>query len=690
MNSRILGGIFVLSAATFVFGQDQLPKHPKYADFQKAHTEINALGAKQMVARPEGWSEKGHLVLRDGRTFDPKKNDFVPKESVIGAADPGARMRRGGPSRGRQFTSAFSPDGKYAALYKDSNVYLAPMKTGETPTPDESKRVAITKDGSATNRIKYGSASWVYGEELDQNTAMWWSEDSKKLVFYRFDESKVLDYHVTLKQNSVQNQLYSEAYPKAGAPNPTVQLWSYDVESKKLTQVDTTFKSTDPDIAQYVYGVRFAPDGKTLLFYRTNRKQNVLELCASDLSNGSSRVVIQESNPKGWVENSPRMEWYSGLGTFIWWSEKNGYWNMYWGSLEKGIIAPITQHNFEVDRIVKVDRVTQSIYYMAHSGENPYHLQLHRVGWDGRVDKRLTDPGYHHEITISPDGTYFSDVYSSLVDFPRLQVCDAINGRMVRNLTDIPERALGDYSGAKRLVATAADGKTPIYGYYRTPKNFDPNKKYPVILRVYSGPDSGSGVERFIGPDATCELGFITAWVDGRGTKGRGRDFRMAPYRKLGIVEIDDQAEAMKELAKLPFVDGTKIGIEGTSYGGYASCMALLRHPEVFSAACASSSVTAWYHYDSIYTERFMDTPQNNPEGYKAGSAMEYVKNLTGKLCLFYGTADDNVHPSNTHQLIAALDGAGKPYRLYVGVDQGHAGLRQDRMLEFFMSAFGM
>ena len=687
MNFRMIGGIFVfVGILPLALGQDQLPKHPKYAEWQTAQTVIREKTNVLSNLRVSGWSEKNNLVLSDKRTFNPNREEFVASEEVTSAS--GARGRgRGAPSRGRQFTSAESPDGNFVAEFVDNNVVIKSVKKAGAKPGEGADSIKVTTDGSVTKRIKYGTASWVYGEELDQQEAMWWSGDSTKLVFYRFDESKTPDYFVTLNQNAVQNKLYSEAYPKAGAPNPTVQLWMFDVEKKKLTQIDTTFASSDPDIAQYIYNVRFAPDGKTLLFHRTNRKQNVMELCISDLSTGKSRALIQESNPKGWVENNPRMVWFNGLGEYVWWSERNGFWNLYWGDLNKGIIAPITQHRFEVENIVQFDKISQTIFYMAHSGNNPYHLQLHRVGWDGKGDVRLTDPESNHEVRLSNDLNFFSDTYSSLTEAPRIQVC-TIKGKFVKSLSEpAAENAFGGYRPAERLVAKAADGSTDIYGYYRKPKNFDPNKKYPVILRVYSGPDSGSGVERFVGPDATCEFGFITAWVDGRGTKGRGRDFRMAPYRQLGVVEIDDQAAAMRELSKLPFVDGSRIGIEGTSYGGYASCMALLRHPDTFAAACASSSVTAWYHYDSIYTERFMDTPQNNPDGYKAGSAMEYVNNLRGKLCLFYGTADDNVHPSNTHQLIAALDRASKPYRLYVGVDQGHAGLRQDRMMEFFIES---
>jgi len=226
------------------------------------------------------------------------------------------------------------------------------------------------------------------------------------------------------------------------------------------------------------------------------------------------------------------------------------------------------------------------------------------------------------------------------------------------------------------------------------PSDFDPGKKYPLLVTVYAGPESGTDRERFGVPQAMTELGFLVAELgflvaafDGRGTDGRGKSFKDSVYKKLGVVEIDDQAAGVKALRTRPYVDGNRVGIFGTSYGGYASAMAILRYPDVFQAAAASSSVTDWRNYDSIYTERYMDTPQRNPKGYDEGSAMMYAQNLKGRLLLYYGTADDNVHPANTYQLVKALQSAGKSFDLQVGPDRGHTGVNGARMLEFFVDA---
>jgi dipeptidyl-peptidase 4 len=661
-----------------VSAQNLLPTHPRYAKWLNAQTEIGRIMTEYRINLPMAWSpDSKHIFINREEAIEVTtgKKVKLSLESAGGG-------RRGGPGRGRQFTEVAAPDKSFIAKYVNNNLVLVGGAT----------TINVTTDGSATDRTKYGSASWVYGEELNQNDAIWWTADSKKLVFYRFDESKTADYFVTLAQGQIQNKLYPEAYPKAGATNPGVKLFCYDLASKKTVELDTQFAGADPNISEYIYGVSFAADGKTMLFHRTNRQQNVLEFCATNLETGKSRVIVTDEHRAGWVNNTPTKVWLKDGKRFFWLSERNGFANIYLSSLDSSEVKPVTQHSVEVDAILRVDEERKEIWYSAHSAPNPYLVQVHRVGFDGKGDVCLTEKTLSHTVRISPDGTAFSDVAEN-TETPRTITLRDRSGKLIPSEIDGLSRAPlkgSAFQPAKRFVCKAADGTTDIHGYYNVPSDFDPSRKYPVILRVYGGPESGSERERFVGPNDDCELGLIVAWIDGRGTKGRGRAFSQAVYKKLGVVEIDDQAAAMRQLAKLPFVDGSRIGIEGTSYGGYASAMALLRHPDVFAAAVASSSVTAWENYDTIYTERYMDTPQRNPEGYKAGSAMTYVKDLKGKLCLFYGTADDNVHPSNTHQLIRALDAASKPYRLYVGVDQGHAAVRQDRELEFFLEAFGM
>jgi dipeptidyl-peptidase 4 len=231
----------------------------------------------------------------------------------------------------------------------------------------------------------------------------------------------------------------------------------------------------------------------------------------------------------------------------------------------------------------------------------------------------------------------------------------------------------------------AADGVTDLYGLLHFPSNFDPSKKHPLLVSVYGGPETNGARETFATPMPLVEYGFLIATLDSRSAAGRGKRFLDAIYQKLGVTEIDDQAAGVKSLWSRPYLDKNRVGIFGTSYGGYASAMALLRHPDVFQAASAGSSVTSWHHYDTIYTERYMWIPQENPTGYDAGDAMKHASALKGRLMIYYGTADNNVHPNNSMQLIRALQDAGKSFEVQVGPDRGHSGINMDRMMEFFI-----
>jgi len=348
----------------------------------------------------------------------------------------------------------------------------------------------------------------------------------------------------------------------------------------------------------------------------------------------------------------------------------------------------VTNHPFEVGAIVKLDEKAKQLWYYARSGDNYMKQQLHRVSLDGKGDRRLTDPAFNHTVSISPDGKVITDVAQTHAIPPVTRLLDA-NGKVLSTLaeSDLSEFEKLGLQRVEMFTFTAADGVTQLHGMLNKPHNFDPTKRYPVIFSVYAGPGNTGARETFAAPNPMTEYGFLVVTVDTRAAAGKGKRSMDAIYEKLGQVEVDDIAAASRHLAKRPYVNGQRVGIFGTSYGGYASALALLRHPDAFYAAAASSSVTSWDHYDTIYTERYMYTPQANPEGYKLGSAMEYAKNLQGRLMIYYGTADDNVHPNNSMQLIKALQAAGKSFQVQVGPDAGHTGLNQQRMMEFFIEA---
>jgi len=624
----------------------------------------------------------------------------------------GSNGRRGrgqpgdAPERGRQFESSVSPDGALRASYRNRNVWIS--------AADGTGEAAVTTDGSAASRVKYGTASWVYGEELSQKTAMWWSPDSRRLAYYRFDEQQVPDYYIAMEQTRLQAKLDTEAYPKAGVPNPVVDLFVYDVASKRSTRVDV--RSGQPFdnsvVGHYVYHVEWSRDGSELLFFRTNRRQNVMEVAAANPSTGAVRVVLREEWLTGWLDSEPRMVFLADGKRFIWESQRNGWNNFYLYDLSGKLVAPLTTHTtFEASALVKIDEAKGVLFYTARDGDNPLKLQLHRVGLDGKGDVRLTDPAFHHTIggcipnlgtrpeaipipapcSLAPDNSAFVDVYQTHDTPPATRLVDAATGKSIADVakSDTSKFEQLGLRKAELFTFLAADGYTRLRGIIQFPSSFDPSKKYPALVSVYGGPEftSNTARETFVTPSPLTEYGFLLVSVDSRAVAGLGKRVLDSIYLKLGQSEMDDMAEGIKALWARPYVDKSRVGIFGTSYGGYTSLMELLRHPDVFAAASSSSPVTDWRNYDTIYTERYMWIPQENKDGYDRGSAVLAARNLQGRLLLYYGTADNNVHPSNSLQLIEAFQGLGKSIDVQVGPDRGHSGINLDRMMEFFIDA---
>lgn len=681
----VLALTFGVLAASFLGAQDRLKTYPGYDQYQKMGKEMQ--GAVKLGSLQVTWKDGGKAFefAKDGKTW---RYDIASTKTsgVIGAAAPldqaGQRGRGGigGPARGRQFTEALSPDKKIKAFYRDRNLWLS--------DPDGKNEVAITTEGNEKARIKFASASWVYGEELSQTTAMWWSPDSTKIAFYRFDESKVPDYFLQMNQTKQYTTADIEAYPKAGELNPIADIFVYDVATKKITQIDVRDGQPFDNavVGHYAYHVSWSPDGKELLFNRTNRRQNILEFTAADPATGTCRVIIREEWPTGWVENSPSMQFLKDGKRFIWTSERTGFKNFSLYDLSGKLLATLTNHPFEVANIVKVDEGAGVIFYMARDGANYMMTQLHRVKLTGKDDVRLTDPALSHTVNISPDGRYFIDVAQAHDVPPSTRLMDA-KGRVVADLAK-SDLTKFDQLGLKKVELfkyKAADDSTDLYGILNFPSNFDPGKKYPLLVSVYAGPATNGARETWSSPNPLTEYGFLIASLDSRSANFKGKKALDAIYLKLGIVEMDDQAAGVKALWDRPYVNKERIGIFGLSYGGYSSAMCLLRYPDVFAAACAQSAVTSWNQYDSIYTERYMWIPQENKEGYEAGTAMKYAKDLKGRLMIYYGTADNNVHPTNAMQIITALQQAGKSFEVQVGPDMGHTSVNQQRMMEFFI-----
>ncbi len=680
-----LSMLFIMAFGINAAAQDRLPDmpgHDRYVEMLNASRGLSVTNWQLLE-----WAEDGRsFIYREGDDtyrFDIRRQRVTETEPPerrrpVSAIPEEFRVPR--PARARQFTTTFSTDFTMKAFYRDNNLWIS--------DPDGSNERPVTTEGSRESRVKYGNATWTYGEELRQNTAMWWSPDGSKLAYYRFDETGIDDYYVLHNHLNIQNRLAVEPYVKVGARNPLVDLYIYDLDSDSKTKIDV--RSGEPftrDVpGHYVYSISWCNNGEELLFHRTNRRQNIMEFCAANPRTGEVRVIIREEWLPSYTTNTPMRRYLDDQERFIWQSERNGFRNYYLYDMSGRMHAALTNHDFEVAGIVKIDERDNKLYYMARSGDNHMKLQLHVVGLDGSGDTRLTDPAWHHSVSIAPDNRHFIDTYQTYDTPPRTRLVD-MRGRVVADLGE-PDMTRFNELGLKKVEQfryMAADGVSELHGTLHFPSQFDPSKRYPVLFTVYGGPGSSGARETFTRPNILTEYGFLVVQLTARNTSGRGKAFSDPFYGNLGIVEIDDFAAGMRSLGDRPYFNSERVGVFGTSYGGTVAAMCLLRYPDLFHAAVASAAVTDWRNYDSIYTERYFGLLEENEEGYNRGNVNNYAENLEGNLMIFYGTRDDNVHISNSYQLITALQRAGKHFEVQVGPDRGHVGLGRDRMMEFFI-----
>jgi dipeptidyl-peptidase-4 len=582
-----------------------------------------------------------------------------------------ARPRR--PDRGRQRDRETSPDGRWIAACESWNVVL------RSASDEHAAPVHVTTAGYRKHR--YGTASWVYGEELDQTSAMWWSPDSRYLAYYEFDERQVRDYYLLGGLTEIHTELLAEGYPKAGEPNPVASIHVHDVEGGSTTRIDV---GADPE--QYVYSVRWSPaeggpgaaSGSVLLFNRTNRHQNTLEVLAADPATGGARVVVTESQPT-WQENSPELRFLKDHRRFIWGTERSGWKHLELRDLDGRLLRSLTQGEFPCHSIVRIDEDDMGggvLYFAAYNGDHPLNLQLNSVRLDGSHQQRLTPVAFHHgDFNISPDGRWFTARRQTVTSPPATVLYDDLGREMaVLAASDTSRMCELGAQPAEMFTFKAADGKTDLFGILQKPSGPPGSERLPLIVDVYGGPQSRRVHNTFGQFNPLCELGYIIAVMDNRGTTGRGKAFESANYLKLGDVDLADQAAGVRFLAQRPDIDAGRVGITGHSYGGYMAALGVMKHPDVFHAAVAGSAVTDWRHYDTIYTERYMRTPAENAAGYEAGSCLTYVDRFRGRLLLLHGMLDDNVHPANAFQLIDALQRAGKPVEMVFYANRGHGG----------------
>ena len=509
------------------------------------------------------------------------------------------------------------------------------------------------------------------------------------LAYYDFDESPVKDFVLLSGLATTRTKAVVSGYPKPGDRNPVARLEIYDVASRTRTKVDV-----GQDAEQYVYGVEWSPKGDALLWFRANRRQDRVELMATDPRTGASRVVLAETQAT-WQKNSPALRFLADGRRFLWESESNGFANWELHDLRDGRIARLTDDPWPAESIVAVDEPNGWLYYTARSGKVGICSQLHRARLDGSRRERLTKDELHHSgFSISPSGTHFVAV-GEFVDVPPSASLCAMDGSVVAALTKpAPDPYAKDGIPAPEfLELTADDGVTVLYGLLYKPRGFDPSRAYPLVVETYGGPLFATVSPRFGSAEANADFGVLVAKLDNRGTPGRGKSFEGATYLKLGGPDVDDQATLVRELAKRPYVDGTRVAVTGHSYGGYMALMCVLRYPELFQVAVAGAPPTDWRQYDTIYTERVMRTPAENEAGYDAGSAVKLAGKLKGRVLLLHGMVDDNVHPNNTFAIAQAWQQSSTPFEMMLFPNSDH-GIRspayEATKWSFILRNFGM
>ncbi len=572
--------------------------------------------------------------------------------------------------KGKQQLATFSPDGTKVAFVRQNNLFYTDLTSGS--------ETQITSDGKF-NYIINGAPDWVYEEEFEYNKAFEWSPDGQYLAWVRFDESLVPQFSMTMFQGQEpaldQNKIYPGVttfkYPKAGEPNSVVSVHTYNLASAREKTMDI---GTETDL--YIPRIRFTQDPNQLVILRLNRLQNKLELLTASVSTGKTQVLLTETNKFYLDENYfDDIKFLDDKQHFTMRSERDGYAHIYLYDMQGKMVTQVTKGNFDVTALNGCDVKNQLIYYTS-AEPTPYQREVYSIKWDGTGKKKLSVNNGANTAKFSEGFRYYT-ITTSNIKTPSSTALYNSKGEMVRLLDDskVLVEKLKDYKfGYREFFNFNTSEKVNLNGWMLKPVNFDPAKKYPVFMTQYSGPDSQSALDAWdLGwEDYLAQLGYIVVCVDGRGTGGRGEAFRKITYLQLGKYETIDQIEAAKYLGSLTYVDATRIGIWGWSFGGYISASCMVKGEGVFKTGIAVAPVTNWRFYDNIYTERFMRTPQENPEGYDQNSPLNFAENFKGNFLVCHGTADDNVHVQNTLEFTERLVQANKQFEMQLYTNRNH------------------
>jgi dipeptidyl-peptidase 4 len=632
---------------------------------------IQATGLGRVRAKSYMWAPDGRSLL------------FVGTDSLA-VLDLGTMKRRELVSGSKQIDDPkFSPDSKWISFVAGDNLWVVNIEGG--------KAKQLTTGGDEA--LLKGKLDWVYPEELDCRTAYWWSPDSSKIAYYEMDEKPVERYPIVDMSSPVGAVEY-ERYPQAGQANPIVRVGVVAVtgakSSRRGTAADavpeTHWMDTGRDTDVYLPRVDWLPDSRRVAIERLNRAQNRLDLLFCDAGTGASNRILSQTG-KYWINISDDLYFFSDGERFLWSNEETGFRHYYLYNLAGRQIEQLTSGDWGITgnggfgpgaaTHPVVDETGGYVYFMSNKA-NVTGSQLYRVSLRDKTITQITKGAGTHDVLIAPETFDFVDTFSDAMTPPRQDLYKADGTRVATiNENQVPDLAEYHLSPVEFLNVKAGDG-AKLYAMMIKPPDFDPSKKYPVLVNVYGGPQAQQvrnawGSTTFLWHEMMAEKGYIIFTLDGRGSYNRGHAFETPIYHHFGRVELEDQLRGVNYLKSLPYVDGSRIGIWGWSYGGYMTLYAMTHAEGVFKAGVSVAPVSDWHLYDTIYTERYMGRPQDNPEGYRDSSPVNEAGKLSGKLMMAHGTGDDNVHFANTSEMINELIDVNRyPARLMVFPGRGH------------------
>ena len=578
-------------------------------------------------------------------------------------------LSEGGP----QQVAKFSPDGNVVGFVRDGNLFVVKLLYGNAETQ-------VTKDGKF-NEVINGIPDWVNEEEFSTNCSFDFSADSKMLAWVRYDESQVPIYRMqmwkgaapAMAENDEYPGEYAYKYPVAGATNSKVTVHSFDIKNRVTRTLQVPVEADG-----YIPRIHFTDDPEKLAVVTLNRHQNQMDIYMVNPRSTVAKLIVRETNDKYIRETAyGSLKFYKGHFGYL--SDRSGYQHLYWYTLNGNLVKQVTSGDFEVTDFYGYDAASGQFYYAAH-GTSPLRKEVYSTTGAGKP-RLLTSQVGTNEATFSTTMKYFLNVYSSAQQPPITTLRNA-SGKVLATLldnADLKKKADSTFGQKEFFTFTTSEGVT-LNGWMVKPRNFDPAKKYPVIMYQYSGPGSqevkdswnmgffgGGSFESYM-----AEQGYIYVCVDGRGTGGRGAEFEKCTYLNLGLLESRDQVEAALYLGTLPYVDKARIAIWGWSFGGFNTLMAMSEGRPVFCCGVAVAAPSSWRYYDTVYTERYMRTPQENGTGYDR-CPISQAKNLSGHLLLIHGTADDNVHVRNAHEMSEALVQAEKQFDMHIYTNRNHS-----------------